>query len=128
MRSAWEQAGAVEEANRRLRRARLGRAASARIVARHIAPLDAAERLRVLAPGFARLGMPAGDRTLAGLVAESRLPDLLLGPAFTALTRPGGRIGRHLAPARGRAGRGDGHRRRDARARPRARPGGPAGS
>jgi hypothetical protein len=98
MRSAWEQAGAVEEANRRLRRARLGRAASARIVARHITPLGAAERLRVLAPGFARLGMPATDRTLAALVADSRLPELLLGPAFTALTRPSGRIGRHLAP------------------------------
>lgn len=96
MRSAWEQAGDVEEANRRLRAARHGRAASKRIVERHIAKLDGADRLRVLAPGFGRLGLPATDRTLAGLVAESRLPELLLGPSFTSLTRPGGRIGRHL--------------------------------
>jgi hypothetical protein len=96
MRSAWEQAGDVEEANRRLRAARHGRAASKRIVERHIAALEGADRLRVLAPGFGRLGLPASDRTLAGLVAESRLPELLLGPSFTALTRPGGRIGRHL--------------------------------
>ena len=54
MRSAWEQAGDVEEANRRLRRARLGRAASTRIVARHIKPLEGVDRLRVLAPGFGR--------------------------------------------------------------------------
>ena len=79
----------MEEANRRLRRARLGRAASERVVARHIAPLEGVQRLRLLAPGFARLGLPGTDRTLAGLVAASRLPDLLLGPMFTALTRPG---------------------------------------
>ena len=96
MRSAWEQAGDIEEANRRLRRARLGRAASTRIVAKHIEPLDDVDRLRVLAPSFGRLGLPQTNRLVSGLIDESRVPNRLLTTAFTALTRPNGRIGRQF--------------------------------
>jgi len=97
MRSAWEQAGEIEEINRRLRRARLGRAASARVVKRHITPLADVTRLGVLASGFARLALSGVNRTLAALVAGSRIPDLALSSSYTALTRPGGRIGRRFA-------------------------------
>jgi hypothetical protein len=98
MTSAWNQVGDIEEANRRLRRARLGREASARIVARHIEPLADLGRLGVLAPAFARLALEGPNRTIAGLVADSRLPALSLGASYTALLRPGGRIARRMLP------------------------------
>jgi hypothetical protein len=97
MKSAWDQVGKVEEANRRLRRAKLGRQTTARIVDRHIKPLDAVTQLGLLAPAFERMAIPQTDRTLRGLVGESGMPAILLSAPFTALTRPGGRLGRRLA-------------------------------
>ena len=74
------------------------REASKRIVARHIEPLDDVRRLGVLAPAFARLALDGPQRTVAGLIADSRVPELSLGPSYTALLRPGGRIARKLLP------------------------------
>jgi hypothetical protein len=98
MTAAWEQVGDIEEANRLLRLARLAREASKRIVARHIEPLDDLRRLGVLAPAFARLALDGPKRTVAGLIADSRVPALSLGPSYTALLRPGGKIARKLLP------------------------------
>jgi hypothetical protein len=97
MRSAWDQVGRVEEANRRLRRAKLGRQAAARIVDRHIKPLDEVRQLGLLAPAFERIAIAQTDRTLSGLVGESGMPPILLSASFLSLTRPGGRLGRRLA-------------------------------
>lgn len=98
MTAAWEQVGDIEAANRLLRLARLAREASKRIVARHIEPLDDVRRLGVLAPAFARLALDGPQRTVAGLIADSRVPALSLGASYTALLRPGGRIARKLLP------------------------------
>ena len=97
MKSAWDQVGKVEDANRRLRRAKLGRQATARIVDRHIKPLDEVSQLGLLAPAFERMAIPRTDRTLRGLVGQSGMPSILLSASFAALTRPGGRLGRRLA-------------------------------
>ena len=97
MGSAWDQAGDLAEVNRRLRRARLGRAASAGIVKRHITPLADVQQLAVFASVASRLALAGVNRTLAGLAADSRLPALVLSPNYTALTRPGGRIARRLS-------------------------------
>ena len=97
MKSAWDQVGQVEEANRRLRRAKLGRQAATRIVDRHIKPLDAVGQLGMLAPAFERMAIAETNWTLRGLVSQSGMPSILLSALFAALTRPDGRLGRRLA-------------------------------
>ena len=52
----------------------------------------------MLAPAFARLALDGPQRTVAGLIADSRVPALSLGASYTALLHPGGRIARKLLP------------------------------
>ncbi|GAA0923663.1 hypothetical protein GCM10009558_035690 [Virgisporangium aurantiacum] len=96
MRAAWDQAGAIEAANRLLRAARLARRAGKTIVDGRLAKLSPSVLFQ--------LGGPALDRVrigLDGLLARARLhgtnlPPGLTQPAFRRLTRPGGRLGRML--------------------------------
>jgi hypothetical protein len=91
---AWEQAGAVEEANRRLDRARLGRRVSTMIERRHVTPRDYIDLLHLAGPVLGRLAHPAEPLTFAGALGATRLPVATLAPGFRRLLRPTGPLAR----------------------------------
>ena len=87
---AWEQVGAVEEANRRLREAELARGAADSLLRKHIAQAGAPDRLLVLTAaaqaGLAAAG--AGTRSIRGAIDLSAVPAAAQSPAFRRITRP----------------------------------------
>ncbi|HMJ03362.1 MAG TPA: hypothetical protein VK506_10500 [Conexibacter sp.] len=97
MAAAWQQAGAIEEANRRLRAARMARRTGRAIVEGRLARLAPSKLLAIGAPSLDRLP-PHADGTLASarLRDDTRLPPGVVQPAFRRLTRPGGRLGRMM--------------------------------
>lgn len=99
MASAWEQVGAIREANRLLRQAQLSRAASKAthrlLAATGDGGFDAAELLAFTGQVHARLAFE--DGTVAARVSDSRLPEGALSPAFRRLARPRGPLASRLS-------------------------------
>jgi hypothetical protein len=91
---AWEQAGSVAEANRRLDWARLGRRVSTAIHARHITSRDDIDLLHLAGPVLGRLAHPSEPLTFAGALGSTRLPVASLAPGFRRLLRPTGPLAR----------------------------------
>jgi hypothetical protein len=94
MNAAWQQIGAVLEANRRIRLAQLAQAASTSIYTRHVASLPAARALMVTAPIHPRVAMRTS--TVAAHVASSIVPAAVTSAPFRKLTRPGAPLVRRL--------------------------------
>lgn len=93
---AWQQVGDVIEANRRIRQAQLALSAGVQILRKNLQPLRSHELLAVTRAVHARvLGSP---QTIREQVAQSRLPDAAVEPAFRALLRPRGRLGKQALP------------------------------
>ncbi|GAB2867908.1 hypothetical protein GCM10022221_80930 [Actinocorallia aurea] len=90
MTRAWEQVGAVREANRLRAMAGLATAVSASIHDRRISSLTAGELIAFTAPAAARVH--AGQETLALQITASPMPDAVASAAFTRLMRPTARI------------------------------------
>lgn len=93
MAAAWDQLGAVREANRLRATAALAGAVGEAVHRRHVATLTAGEAVALAAPAAARLRLADGP-TLATEVAVSPLPDAAASAAFTRLLRPAGRVAR----------------------------------
>jgi hypothetical protein len=90
MATAWEQAGAVREANTLLRQAQLARELGGVLLERHFEPLSPAELLAVTGPAHARLAM--SPRTLDDELRDSRLPEAVVSGAFRRLASPQGAL------------------------------------
>ena len=107
MQRAWEQVGAVEEANKRLREAELARAAAQALMRKHIEPVKDDDRLTLLTaaaqdglqapedlPTVAAANQPvqAGEvphtASVRAAVDVSQVPAAAQSPAFRRLTRP----------------------------------------
>jgi hypothetical protein len=111
MARAWEQVGAIREANRLLAAAELATAAATASRAKNIAPLKAADLILTMAPMAARIRVSLGFQTLRGdgqpgtladvLRAEPELPRGMPTTAFSRLTRPTGALGRRIKRAVG---------------------------
>ena len=100
MASAWQQLGAVEEANELLRRAQLGREASDGIFQR-LGTLPLGDFLRVVAPvaGRVRTETTAGEvATVHQQLRDSPIPAAALDPAFRRVARPRGPVRRRQRP------------------------------
>jgi hypothetical protein len=95
MASAWDQVGAVEEANEALRRAQLARAASRRLH-EDFAVADGSVVLQLTQPAHSRVR--ASPQTVAATVAQSALPAAALTPSFRRIARPTGPVARRLRP------------------------------
>jgi hypothetical protein len=93
MARAWEQVGAIREANRLRAVTELTTAIATKVHERHVATLDPAELVAFAAPARVRTRL-APDTTMATTVTISRLPDDAATPAFTRRVRPGGKLAR----------------------------------
>jgi len=96
MRAAWEQAGAIEEVNRRLRAARLARRAGQTIVDGRLAKLSPPVLFALGGPALDHVAVHTHGSLARARLADTRLPAGLTQPAFRRLTRPGGRLGRMM--------------------------------
>ncbi|GGT03061.1 hypothetical protein GCM10010271_00980 [Streptomyces kurssanovii] len=106
MARAWEQVGEIREANRLLAVGELATAAAEQAQRKHLAPLDVADLVTVMAPVGNRMPLsdavagPVGAATtLATMLAASPVPTGAADTSFVRLTRRSGALAR-------RAGRG----------------------
>ena len=88
MAKAWEQVGAIREANRLSNLVELTTGVAERLHDRHVAPLTAGETVAFAAPAAARARL-AGGPTLDLELRMSRLPDGAASTAFSRRVRPG---------------------------------------
>jgi hypothetical protein len=93
--AAWEQVDGLPAINEKLRFAQLSRELSLRVRGRWLAAANTEAFLTITAPAFARIRH--GPQTLAWTIGNSRLARGPLEPAFRALTRPYGSLGRRVA-------------------------------
>ncbi|HZJ29876.1 MAG TPA: hypothetical protein VFD37_07805, partial [Solirubrobacterales bacterium] len=99
MAAAWAQVEEILRANQLLRQAQLARAA-ARALHAEISALPAASLIMLTAPMGARI-LHFG-RTVAAVVADSRVPAALVGPAVRRALRPRGPLARRAGTHLGR--------------------------
>jgi hypothetical protein len=101
MASAWAQAGDMRVANQKLRHLQLSLAAGARLHARHFQALDPDTALRVSAPAFGRLRVPASSggtgQTLYARLARSPVPTAAASAAMRRIGRSRGPVTRRAA-------------------------------
>ena len=102
MKLAWEQVGEVLAANRRAAFFRFGQRAAEKSFSKNLLALPEERFVALAAPVFGRvLGSP---QTIRGLLADSRLPEAALSPAFRKFTRPRGLLVKRALPADLRSG------------------------
>jgi hypothetical protein len=93
MARAWEQVGAIREANRLRAVAELADDVAHSVHRRHVRTLTTGELVGLTAPAAHRTLMP-GDTVLAVEVTVSALPDAAAGTTFARMLRPTGPIAR----------------------------------
>lgn len=93
MAKAWEQVGAIREANRRHATVELTTAVTERMHERHVAPLEHGEVLALVAPAQARM-RTSDSTTLSMELGMSRLTDGVSSSAFARRLRPGAKLAR----------------------------------
>ena len=96
MARAWEQAGAVSDANALLRRAQLARELGNVLVERHLAPLPAPDLLAMTQPAHAQI-MLTGE-TVDAEMRASRVPGAAVSGAMRRLASPQGLLARRAVP------------------------------
>jgi hypothetical protein len=115
MARAWEQVGAIREANRLLAAAELATVAANASRSKNINPLKAADFILTMAPMAARIDVPKGFQaltdpapdgddqpaTLAQVLRRSRVPQGMPTTAYARLTRRGGALSRRIKRATG---------------------------
>ncbi|NOQ62928.1 MAG: hypothetical protein GQ582_00265 [Methyloprofundus sp.] len=94
VRQAWQQIGAVKEANARIRRNRMAGLIGERIKQRHIEPRNPVDLLQFISPMSRRLRLD--QESLYHRIANSRLTESLIDPAFRKAFRPQAKLVRHL--------------------------------
>jgi len=101
MAAAWDQAGAIVEANRRLRLAQLSRTLSKNVFDRTLKIMNPDIMISTLAPFHSRIvinaEMPmAHEDTIANILHNSPIPKAFFSPSFRKITSRRGKIHRKL--------------------------------
>ena len=94
MARAWEQVGAIREANRRRALAQLATSVAESVHAQHVQTMDAGEAVALSAPAAWRTQMSTDAPSLATEVAVSTLTTAAASTAFARFLRPGGPVAR----------------------------------
>src|SRR5262245_4213905 len=97
MARAWEQAGAVNDANALLRRSQLARELGNVVMERHLAPLQAPDLLAMTQPAHAQIRLASA--TVDGELRASRVPEAVVSGAMRRLASPLGLIARRAVAA-----------------------------
>jgi hypothetical protein len=104
MARAWTQAGAIRDANARLRQAQLARELGGVLMERHLQRFSASELLAITQPAHARADL-SSQQTVDGELRASRLPGAVVSGAMRRLASPQGLLARRAttaaAPRRG---------------------------
>ncbi|WP_431956907.1 hypothetical protein [Nocardia lijiangensis] len=100
MARAWEQVGAIEEANRLLAATELAAVAGAKAQGKHLGAMTDAALTQLADPLRDNSHMFA-NTSLAGVLAQSAAPDGVASTAFVRLARGGGALARRTARAAG---------------------------
>lgn len=95
MQAAWEQVGAIVEANNKIRMAQLAKEVSAKFYTKHITPLITEKAFLFTAPVQKRIMYQ--NLTVHKQVAESMVPPAITSGAFRTITRPGGSVMKKMA-------------------------------
>jgi hypothetical protein len=99
MASAWEQAAEMQQVNQRMRQLQLSMAVGESLHARHLSALSEEMTLRIAAPVFSRIRVPAGNsqtRTLTAKVMDSLLPVAATSTAMRRIGRQRGPLTRRI--------------------------------
>lgn len=96
MARAWEQVGAIREANRLLAATELAAAAAEQAQRKHFSPLATVGLLRAVAPVRDRIPL-ADTATLGATLSTAAVLPGATSTAFARLTRPGGALARRVA-------------------------------
>ena len=96
MADAWQQAGAISEANAALRQAQLARELGTVLLERHLQRLSPEELLAVTGPAHGQLAM--SPSTLDDELRRSRLPEAAVSSALRRLASPQGPLVRRAEP------------------------------
>ncbi|HEX6667590.1 MAG TPA: hypothetical protein VF081_13460 [Solirubrobacterales bacterium] len=102
MARAWEQLGAVREANRLLAAAELANETAVLAQAKHLAPMDPADLTTAADPMRNRMEVGDGEM-LAQMLTSSAVPAGLASTSFRRLARRGGGLARRVRRVRTRA-------------------------
>jgi hypothetical protein len=94
MAQAWDQVAGILEANAELKRAQLSRAASDKLLERHVATLPTEVMLAVTAPMHSHFTM--SPVTAHEMLRRTPIPAGALGGAMRRVLRPAGAIGRRM--------------------------------
>lgn len=103
MARAWEQVGAIREANRLLAATELAAAAAEQAQRKHLDPLATISLLRAMSPLSNRIALTTeGDSGLSTVTLAAKMADVTVLPAatstaFARLTRRGGALARRVA-------------------------------
>jgi hypothetical protein len=100
MARAWEQVGAIREANRLLAATELAAAVAEKAQRKHLDPLADVGLLRAVSPLSNRIPLAAIDASTVTLAATLSRADVLpaaTSPAFSRLTRRGGALARRVS-------------------------------
>ncbi len=100
MERAWEQVGAIREANRVRAQAELAAQSAAVAQRKHLQAMDPVALTELADP--AATALPVQDRPLADVLARSAVPDGAASTAFRRLARRGGAIDRRTSRSAGR--------------------------
>ncbi len=96
MERAWNQVGLLEDANQRLREAELAVAAGEALFQKHVVAAGDDRIMTFTAAAQRGLPGPTGQRSIRGLVSESRVPTAAQSSAFKRVTRPQRKLMRRL--------------------------------
>lgn len=102
MARAWEQVGAIREANRRRALAQLATSVAESVHARHIETMSAGEAVALSAPAAWRTELNTEAPSLAAEVAVSTLTTAAASTAFARFMRPAGPVARATGTAASR--------------------------
>ncbi|HKE16815.1 MAG TPA: hypothetical protein VKB80_18200 [Kofleriaceae bacterium] len=97
MARAWEQAGAVNDANALLRRSQLARELGNVVMERHLSSLRAPDLLAMTQPAHAQIRLASA--TVDGELRASRVPEAVVSGAMRRLASPQGLIARRAVSA-----------------------------
>lgn len=105
MAAAWQQIGAIEEANEQLLQAQLGRAASEKILKKHFEKLSLGMFAKISAPIHSQVLIETESEegksekiTVKHRLRDSKIPPAAVDPAFRRLIAPRGPIRRRQNP------------------------------
>jgi hypothetical protein len=96
MAAAWDQAGSLREANKRLRLSQLARTVSVNLFDRSLQQMQNNVLIRLVTPLHPRVIVKEDNMSVSGLMGDSPIPKAIFSPSFNKITARRNKIHRNL--------------------------------